>query len=274
MRRPIEVLVLALAACGSPEDADHLPPNADRRDEAFGASPPIRDATRSIALVVKRSKLPAAANGRISLVPVPLGERLGLCEGERFFDQPSATVGGATAFLIAPDKVATATHVIDDVGGVDELSVAFGYLTEAAVPDGDVYAAKSAVRGDGDFAVVTLDREVVGRAPLTLHRDGEVALEQRVVVVGHPLALPMKTAPGTVRVKQDGLIFFDTDTNQGNSGSPVLNADTGDVEGLFISGGEDFTTTADGCKKVIHRAPNDLTERAVPATVIASLLDR
>ena len=82
----------------------------------------------------------------------------------------------------------------------------------------------------------------------------------------------MKAAPGTVRVKQADAFFFDTDTNQGNSGSPVLNADTSIVEGLFFGGGEDFTTTADGCKKTIRRAPNDLTERAVPATVLLSLL--
>lgn len=263
------VTFIALAACSStPGDRA---PNPDRRVEI--AESPARDAGRSVAIVVKRSQLPAAKDGRRSLVPQPLGERLGLCADERFADQPSSTAGGATAFLVAADKVATAAHVVDDVGGASDFAIAFGYEgTDATVADADVYAAKDVARGEGDFAIVTLERTVAGRAPLALRRDGEVAVGQEIVVVGHPLGLPMKAARGTVRVKEDGVFFFDTDTNQGNSGSPVLAGDV--VEGLFFAGGEDFTTTAEGCKKTIRRAPDDLTERAVPATVIASLLDR
>lgn len=273
MRRPTElVVVLALASCTS--SAEDPPPNPDRRIEIAEASETTRTASRGVALVVVRTRLPAAKDGRRSLVPEPLGERLGLCAGERFFDQPSATAGGATAFLVAKDVVATAAHVLDDVG-IDQLGFAFGFESgDASVAESDVYTAKDSKRGDGDYAIVTLDRAVTGRSPMTLRGDGEVALDQKIVVVGHPLALPMKVAPGTVRVKQDGVFFVDTDTYQGNSGSPVLNADTAVVEGLFFGGGEDFTTTAAGCKKAVHRAPNDLTERAVPATVITSLLDR
>lgn len=268
MRPRIDVL-LVLVACGT--STEDPPPNPDRRVEI--AESPARAAGRSVALVVKRSLLPAAKDGRRSLAAEPLGERLGLCADERFADQPSSTIGGATAFLVAADKVATAAHVVDDVGGSNELAIAFGFEgTDASVAEGDVYEAKSVARGAGDYAVVTLTRPVDGRAPLALHRDGEPAVGQPIVVVGHPLGLSLKAAPGTVRVKQDGQIFFDTDTNQGNSGSPVLANDV--AVGLFFGGGEDFTTTADGCKKTIRRAPNDLTERAVPATVIASLLDR
>lgn len=275
MRRSTELafVLVALASCIG-ERVENPPPNPDRRIEIAEASDGVREAARGVALVVRHSKLPAARDGRRSLLPKPLGEEIGLCEGERFADQPSATVGGATAFLVAPDRVATAAHVVDDLA-VTDFAVAFGFdSTDASVAEGDVYRAKSVTRGSADFAIVALDREVIGRAPLALHRDGEVAEGQGVVVVGHPLALPMKAAPGTVRVKEEGVFFFDTDTYQGNSGSPVLNADTAVVEGLFFGGGKDFETTAEGCKKAIHRAPNDLTERAVPATVMASLLDR
>src|SRR5205085_10173538 len=120
--------------------------------------------------------LPAAKDGRRSLVPQPLAERVGLSDGERFADQPSSTIGGATAFLVAPDKVATAAHVLDDVATAD-FAVAFGFEgSDASVAEGDVYEAKSATRGSQDFAIVTLARAVTGRAPLTIHRDGEVAL--------------------------------------------------------------------------------------------------
>lgn len=276
MRPRIEIVFLALAACSS-SSAEDPSPNPDRRVELAESS--VRIAGRSVALVVKRSQLPAAKNGRHSLAPQPLGERLGLCADERFADQPSSTVGGATAFLVAPDKVATAAHVVDDVGGVADFAVAFGYeTTDASVAATDVYAAKNVARGDGDYAIVSLERVVDGRSPLFLRRIGEPALDigSRVAVVGHPLALPMKVAYGSVRVIQADVFFFDTDTTQGNSGSPVIAGDGREdvVEGLFFGGGEDFTTTPEGCKRTIRRAPNDLTERAVPATVIASLLDR
>jgi hypothetical protein len=272
MRAPTEVVFAAtLLACGA--STNDPPPNPDRRIEIAEASDGARTAANSVALAVKRSALPPALGGRQPLAPEPLGKRVDLCAGERYLDQPSSTVGFATAFLVAPDVVATAGHVLDPVA-ITDLAFAFGFVldgADASVAASDVYRAKSATRATdgGDWALVTLERAVDGRAPLTLRRNGEVPIGESIIVVGHPLALPMKVAPGTVRVFDNGVFYMDTDTYQGNSGSPVLNADTFEVEGLFTSGGEDFETTTDGCKKAIHRAPNDLTERAVPASVLS-----
>lgn len=281
LRRGAFLFAIVLASCGD-SSADDPAPNPDRRIEVAAASEGIRTAGRSVALAVQISALPPAVNGRQPLATKPIRERMELCAGERYADQPSATVGFGTGFLVAPDVVATARHVVDPVA-IDDLAFAFGFALdspESALPDSvaqvDVFRAKSAVRApvDEDWALVTLERAVPGRAPLPLRRSGSVAVEQHIAVVGHPLALPMKVAPGEVKVLGTTLLYIDTDTYQGNSGSPVLNADTFEVEGLFFAGGEDYETTPEGCLRAVHRAPNDLTERAVSAKVFAPSVPR
>lgn len=280
LRRAFLLVAIALAACGS--SSDEPAPNADRRMEVAAAPEGLRNAARSVALAVQVSALPRAVNGRQPLATKPIRERLELCAGERYEDQPSATVGFGTGFLVAPDVVATAKHVLEPVA-IDDLAFAFGYALDApdasppdSVAEVDVFRAKSATRApnDEDWALVTLERPVPGRAPLALRRSGSVAVDQRIAVIGHPLALPMKVAPGEVKVLGTTLLYIDTDTYQGNSGSPVLNADTLEVEGLFFAGGEDHETTPEGCLRAVHRAPNDLTERAVSAKVFASSVPR
>jgi len=277
MKRPFfAAAVVLVAACTS--KTDDPPPNPDRRVELVEASEPLPTVGRSVALVVQVSRLGAAQSGRQSLDTKPLKERLALCDGERYADQPSSVAGFATAFLVAPDVVATAAHVLDPVS-ITDIAFAFGYALDSAggaeptsVAADDVVKAKSAKRApdNADWALVTLEHAVSGRAPLALRKSGDVPVGTKIAVVGHPLTLPMKVAPGEVRVLQDGFVFVDTDTFEGNSGSPMVDAATGEVQGLFIGGGEDFTTTAEGCMTAIHRAPNDLTERAIPAPVIAA----
>lgn len=281
IRRGALLLVLALASCGD-ASADDPAPNADRRIEVAAAPDGLRTAARSVALAVQVSALPRAVGGRQPLATRPIRERMDLCAGERYADQPSATVGFGTGFLVAPDVVATAKHVLDPVA-IDDLAFAFGFAYDApdsappdSVAEADVFRAKSATRAqdDQDWALVTLERAVPGRQPLPLRRSGAVAEEQRIAVVGHPLSLPMKVAPGAVKVIGTTLLYIDTDTYQGNSGSPLLNADTLEVEGIFFAGGEDYETTPEGCLRAVHRAPNDLTERAVSAKVFAPSVPR
>ena len=65
------------------------------------------------------------------------------------------------------------------------------------------------------------------------------------------------------------LLMMDTDTFGGNSGSPVLNAQTNEVEGIFTRGGLDYAPSTDGCLRahVAHEA--DFSEHAVRIEEIA-----
>ena len=47
-----------------------------------------------------------------------------------------------------------------------------------------------------DYAVIELDRAVINRKPLPLRKKGFPLLGTELVVVGHPMGLPLKTADG------------------------------------------------------------------------------
>jgi V8-like Glu-specific endopeptidase len=194
-----------------------------------------------------------------------------LCPSERFYGQP--TDAFCTGFLVAPDIVATSGHCISARSCADRKFV-FGYAVKRAgrMPRpaqeedtyycGEVlvstYTAKS--RAD-DYALVRLDRPVAGHIPLALNLSGGVPAEgTKVFTIGHFLGYPVKIAGNSI-ITRSRLISGETggrwfaatlDIYPGNSGGPVINQDTLQVEGILARGGgdtgEDFDVTPAGCK--------------------------
>ena len=107
-----------------------------------------------------------------------------------------------------------------------------------------------------DYAVIELDRPVTGKLPLTFRKFGRVSIGTPLLVIGHPLGLPMKIADGakvsqmndierktpfnSTILRQD-YFTANLDSFAGNSGSPVFNIETGKVEGIVIQGADDFS---------------------------------
>jgi hypothetical protein len=113
----------------------------------------------------------------------------------------------------------------------------------------DVYAGARLIgrqlAPDGtDWALVKLDRAVVGRSPVKARTAGKVGNRQSLFVIGHPCGLPQKYAPGArVRDNTPAPFFVaNLDTYGGNSGSPVFNARNGKVEGVLVRGENDFVS--------------------------------
>jgi len=77
---------------------------------------------------------------------------------------------------------------------------------------------------------------------LTIRRDGKIAGNQPVHIIGHPVGLPAKYAAGAqVRDNSSAAYFVaNLDSFGGNSGSPVFNAETHFVEGVLVRGDTDF----------------------------------
>ncbi len=170
-------------------------------------------------------------------------QSLPLCPLEPFFGQPTAP--SCSAVLVGPDEVVTAGHCIhhDPSGFCSSKRFVFGFQLDHPappepwfVPSDDVYdcadvvayhqdpelSGTSCQAGGSDWAVVRLDRPVVGRSPVAL-ATGDVTVGTPVATAGHPEGLPTKVAAGAV-VKSDCGIYLtaNLDVSYGNSGSVVF----------------------------------------------------
>lgn len=186
------------------------------------------------------------------------GKSYGLCETEAFREQISAAY--CSGSLIAPNIIMTAGHCIRTQSACDRTKLIFDYGYKVGGENletakaSNVYSCKklivSKVEGFGaDYALVELDRDVVDREPLQVRRDGEVTQGQALTVIGHPAGLPTKIAGGAnVRALKKGYFVANLDTYGGNSGSAVINDQTGLIEGILVRGETDFVYS-NGCYK-------------------------
>lgn len=184
----------------------------------------------------------------VALVP-----SLGFCAEERFVDQPNA--GMCTGFLIAEDILVTAGHCVDLENFCEEYKWVFDYKMDpetktagVGVTSDNIYSCKRVLSTDLsvplniDYGVIQLDRKVTDREPLEVRNSGKVPEGLGLVIIGSPSGLPLKVAEGA-NVRDNTHPFFfnaNLDSYQGNSGSPVFDANTGVVEGILVRGDQDF----------------------------------
>lgn len=185
-----------------------------------------------------------------------------LCEDERFREQFS--VGDCSGFLIAPDRLVTAGHCMISESECSENKWVFDFKDDTnQLKKSNVYSCKKIIaqkyvyneKEVSDYAIIELDRKVEDRSPLKRRKIGRVSLNTQLVVIGHPLGLPMKIADGAKVSRMNNIererkfhswrlranyFTANLDSYGGNSGSPVFNKKTGKVEGILIQGAEDF----------------------------------
>jgi len=240
----------------------------DDREElyAYPIGSPIYTWARSSAMQIVASDLVGTKDtGFVLAVEENFAEsmRAGgrpLCCDEPFRDQP--ILGGVcSAFLVAPDTVITAGHCIGAPGACPHMAYVFGvaydvYDQESRDPRllgaDDVYFCKDVLkqiwnRARGDYAVVKLDRPVAGRAPLPLRRVGKVEDDEELILIGNPLGLPTKIAAHGKVLDNTPTHYFkaNTDSYGGGSGSVVIGARSGLVEGVLVRGEKDFVQRGD-----------------------------
>jgi S1-C subfamily serine protease len=248
--------LIALPIKAAPQD--RVIYGEDNRLDLFdsGNTPMQLELARSTAIIVRNSNLTrVGASDKFSLPGDTFGASQHLCASEPFFDQP--TPGFCSGFLVGEDLFVTAGHCIVDETACKATALVFGYGYDhqgkdlSTVSADDVFHCQSIVgrvqnpgRSD-DFAVIKLDRAVVGREPLKIRRTGQIKVGDGVTVIGHPMGLPTKIASGAnVRSAAADLPYFvaNLDTYGGNSGSAVFNTTTGEVEGILVRGETDLVS--------------------------------
>lgn len=206
----------------------------------------------STAAMLPPRALKKANDGSYEISAQTLEEQ-GICAGEKFSDQPTAAY--CSGFLVGDDLLVTAGHCVETANDCSTYKWVFDYgYTDAShkldsINEDSVYSCKKIVerkldgRRGSDYALIQLDRKVVGKTPLKVRTTGEVAKDTPLVVIGHPTGLPTKVAAGAwVRENNQSAYFVaNLDTFGGNSGSAVFDSKTGVVEGILVRGEQDYT---------------------------------
>ncbi len=214
----------------------------------------LRSLAKSVAGRVSSYNL--AQNGDVfeSVTSYTLADSMRVCATERFADQK--TLPDCTGFLVGEDILVTAGHCMT-AGDCENNMWVFGFEdTSTSFSKSQVYKCKEVIDQAADysllgfaddFAVIRLDRKVEGRTPLKFRTSGKIKRGQEIAVIGHPSGLPLKIADDASVKSTFGATFkADLDTYGGNSGSPVFNAKTYEVEGILIQGKQDYVADATG----------------------------
>ncbi len=180
-----------------------------------------------------------------------LAERKNLCSGENFSDEYTFPV--CSGFLVGPDLLATAGHCVNREDFKQKAWI-FGYDYKFAnnsnptFSPNQIYTVKEVILWEKniyslkDFALVRLDRPVLNVKPLKIRMAGKATKGERLAIIGHPSGL-------TTKISAEASILDDSEENRlktnldsfaGNSGSAVINLKTGVVEGILVSGADDY----------------------------------
>lgn len=249
----------------------------DGRLEVYEVQPTgdLKDRVQSTAALFESKNVEASANA-FRLAGKPIDK---LCAGERFRAQPSASF--CSGVLVAPDILLTAGHCVAAVP-CESIRVVFSYELDAPdrdplhVDPGDVYQCAEVLAQNhnfsGDYAAIRLDRIVSNRRPVPLRKSGEPAAGTPLTLVGHPVGWPKKIAVGgKIRgAYGPAMLLASLDAYGGNSGSPVFNSETLELEGLEVNGETDFSQEG-GCL-ASKKCPDDgcLGEKLTRATILTA----
>lgn len=252
-------LILALLSFGVVAQADErVIYGDDNRVEIHQASAYWQKKADSTVALFSSAELTDNGNGTFKVGGDNYGESYNLCSDEPFREQQSAAF--CSGSLVGHNLIMTAGHCVRSQTTCANTKFVFGFGYAYASKDLknvqalDIYSCKKIisrkeVSSGGDYAIIELDRSVVGHDVLPINRGNVVSVNDPLVVIGHPAGIPTKVSPGAnVREVKPEHFVANLDTYGGNSGSAVFNEKTGMIEGILVRGAPDFVY-ANGCRK-------------------------
>jgi V8-like Glu-specific endopeptidase len=253
---PLGVTLFCLLGCGSTTDPGDLVNESDQ-ELIYGTDDRLEYgqvvgtnfqywANSTAALV--ESAVVSCAGATCALATAPwtheFSTGIRLCNDVHYRGQPSLAY--CSGFVVAPNQIVTAGHCLDAVACAD-TSFVFGFAADAtgsnaptSVPQENVYRCVSATNffpGE-DWAIAILDRPIAGaRPPVNVRYTGQVAINDALAILGHPLGIPLKISPTGNVTETSATITFSHNVESfgGNSGSPVFDRITGVVQGIHVT---------------------------------------
>ena len=208
------------------------------------------DDADSVVAMFEAGNVTDNGDGTSTLATQRFADAEGLCAGEPFREQP--TGASCSGFLVASDVIATAGHCVTTANVANRRFV-FGFRmldatnARTVVANSEIYAGVAVIERQltsnaADWCLVRIDRAVTNHRIAPIRRSGKIVDGQAVHVIGHPSGLPAKFAGGAAVRNNAPAAFFvaNLDTYGGNSGSPVFNSTSHEVEGVLVRGETDF----------------------------------
>jgi len=153
--------------------------------------------------------------------------------------QVNTGVGTGTAFLISPTHAITARHVVEHITDGSNVRLVF----DKSEPRVEVDAKVLFISGrDGeDYAELELTRPLNDHPTLVLGNMDNVSINDEVTIVGYPAGM-FSSAKAQITNNElsnhpENFLMFGG-AWPGNSGGPIIHAETGEVIGILVAGFE------------------------------------
>jgi V8-like Glu-specific endopeptidase len=226
----------------------------DNRELAFNHENSLYERlSKSVLSQVRKGSL-SLENGQVRIKSKPLHQHVKtLCKDTPF--AKTETFSKCTAFLVAPNMIVTAGHCINNQQECNEAKWVFSsdynpasgspitLEQEDLVTCKKILAYKKNTISKNDYALIEIEQQILHRPTLKYRKKNRVPKDSSFFVVGHPTGLPLIVTDQAKEIEGSTKFLFkiDSDTFGGNSGSPVINSQTGIVEGILTDGDLDYT---------------------------------
>ncbi len=233
----------------------------------------LRELSYATAALIHKKNLKKISENEFEVLGPTLQQQYKTCSEVRFNHQLSSSY--CTGFLINESTLVSAGHCIKTMDDCKDYRWVFRYRQKNEfderifVEEKDITSCNQILNRDGnnreaiDYATVKLNKKVILPRYFKLSRKLYLKPSTPVAAIGTPLGLPTKISSEAEVMKNtlwDSHFIVNTDTFEGSSGSPIVNLNDYQVEGILVRGGDDLKENLNGCTELVKQNPKHSQE--------------